>query len=247
MLFAWDGFWQRAPSDQQQRLATYALRMLGSAAVSYGAAPPAQAAAARRGASLPRASGVVAKPAPTPHYVKACLVSACLQLLATRPQYLPAVEAFLANCGSCCPDIHLTLLNAVDALLSAAATGTFASLQPRPGGAAPHRLRGSPGGGGSPRGSQRSTFAGMLQRVAKTVSKKLSPGGLPPQAAQRGAGPCGAVAPPGRRAAANSSRAGGLCNAAGTPGLGPWPAHRLPLALAHLLCPSADVAPDWPC
>lgn len=113
MVFAWDGFWQAAPSDQQLRLATYALRMLGSAAMSYAAAPPSVVDAARR-RDAPNAAALVpalaSKPA-SPFYVRACLVSACLQLLATRPQYLPSVEAFLAHCAASCPELQLTLLN----------------------------------------------------------------------------------------------------------------------------------------
>lgn len=135
MVFAWDGFWQKQPTDQQQRLATYALRMLGSAVTSYAAAPAAVVQTARQPAG---ATGVAANPSAirktaTPHHVKACLVSSCLQLLATRPQYVPAIEAFLAHCGGSAPDLQHSLLNAMDALFSAAASGTFVCLEP------PHR------------------------------------------------------------------------------------------------------------
>jgi hypothetical protein len=181
MVFAWDGFWQRRPGDQQQRLATYALRMLGSAAAAYAALPPGEAEAVRRPAA---GAAAAVRPAATPHYVRACLLSACLQLLATRPQYLPAVEAFLAHCASCCPDLHLALLNALDAMLSAAATGTFACLAPPP----PQR-KGQPAGGaarggaaGSPQGSpptvgasSKPRLGSVLQRVAKSVSRRFSP------------------------------------------------------------------------
>ncbi len=133
MVFAWDGFWQAAPSDQQLRLATYALRMLGSAAMSYAAASPAVVESARRRdapSAAALAPALASKPA-WPHYVRACLVSACLQLLATRPQYLPAVEAFLAHCSASCPELQLTLLNGERGPLPARTDGV-GQAQPRP-------------------------------------------------------------------------------------------------------------------
>ncbi|KAL4419606.1 hypothetical protein ABPG77_001660 [Micractinium sp. CCAP 211/92] len=203
MVFAWDGFWQAAPSDQQLRLATYALRMLGSAAMSYAAASPAVVESARRRdapSAAALAPALASKPA-SPHYVRACLVSACLQLLATRPQYLPAVEAFLAHCSASCPELQLTLLNAIDALFSAAATCTFKSLEPpcRPGvpvrkqrsrlysaagsaaGAASPPAAGSPGSDndGSP-GKQRS-LTSVLARMRRTVTKRMGSASASPK------------------------------------------------------------------
>jgi hypothetical protein len=189
MVFAWDGFWQARPSDQQQRLATYALRMLASAAASYAAASvpadngkPGRAVPARTlsagGARVDSAAAEARLP-PTPHFTRACLVSACLQLLATRPQYLPAVEAFLASCGGQYAGLQLALLNALDALLSAAATGTFACLLPPPGtvaGGTHGRRRGSasaaPAGGSGE--AAMSGLGGMLRGLARSMSRKLS-------------------------------------------------------------------------
>jgi hypothetical protein len=189
MIFSWDGFWQAQPSDQQQRLATYALRMCGSAAASYAAMPAAQVELARRCAA--GSCAAAARPAASPQYLQACLVSACLQLLATRPQYVPAVDAFLAHCGSCCPDLQLTLLNAVDALFSAAASaGTFTSLRPRGSSACPAPAKQRSGGGsrllqtaaeGGRTSPKASGLGGLLQRMRRSVSKRADSfaGGAP--------------------------------------------------------------------
>ena len=180
MIFSWDGFWQAHPSDQQQRLATYALRMCGSAAASYAAMPAAQVELARRCAA--GSCAAAARPAASPQYLQACLASACLQLLATRPQYVPSVDAFLAHCGSCCPDLQLTLLNAVDALFSAAASaGTFTSLRPRSSGIRPAPAKQRSGGSRllqtaaaeegrtSPKASG---LGGLLQRMRRSVTRR---------------------------------------------------------------------------
>lgn len=196
LIFAWDGFWQAAPTDQQQRLASYALRMLGSAAVSYAALPRDAVDRCRRCAAMSETvSGFKAasRPAATPHYIKACLFSACLQLLATRPQYLPAVEGFLAICGSgSCRSLQADLLNAFDALFSAAASaGQFTSLAPPPrAGLAISRHRsaharlqhsssedspGSPHSGGSGSG-----LSAVLRRMKTSLSLRFtSPGQTP--------------------------------------------------------------------
>lgn len=196
LIFAWDGFWQAAPTDQQQRLASYALRMLGSAAVSYAALPRDAVDRCRRCAAMSETvSGFKAasRPAATPHYVKACLFSACLQLLATRPQYLPAVEGFVAICGSgSCRSLQANLLNAFDALFSAAASaGQFTSLAPPPrAGLAISRHRsaharlqhsssedspGSPHSGGSGSG-----LSAVLRRMKTSLSLRFtSPGQTP--------------------------------------------------------------------
>ncbi|KAL4856842.1 hypothetical protein ACK3TF_002891 [Chlorella vulgaris] len=194
MVFAWDGFWQAKPTDQQQRLATYALRMLGSAAHSYAQLSPAQAASAQRHMATEgvAVNGATSRVPATPHYVKACLVAACLQLLATRPQYLPAVDAFLVHCSSCCPDLHLTLLNAIDALLSAASIGTFACLQPQRRAGVPMQKQrsgssrlacssiGSPDSDSPPDSdSSKAGLSSVLKRVAKSVSKRFSPAASP--------------------------------------------------------------------
>ncbi|KAI7845126.1 hypothetical protein COHA_001331 [Chlorella ohadii] len=196
LIFAWDGFWQAAPTDQQQRLASYALRMLGSAAVSYAALPREAVERCRRCAAMSETvSGFKAasRPAATPHFVKACLFSACLQLLATRPQYLPAVEGFLGICGSgSCRGLQADLLNAIDALFSAAASaGQFASLAPPPRGGlaiARHRsvggrLQGSPAedSSGSPRsGGSGSGLGAVLRRMKTSLSLRFaSPGQTP--------------------------------------------------------------------
>jgi hypothetical protein len=196
LVFAWDGFWQAAPSDQQQRLASYALRMLGSAAVSYAALPRDAVERCRRCAAMSdTVSGFKAasRPAATPHFVKACLFSACLQLLATRPQYLPAVEGFLTVCGSgSCRELQSDLLNAIDALFSAAASaGQFASLAPPPRAgvaiarhrSAYGRLQGSQSDDspGSPRsGGSGSGLGAVLRRMKTSLSLRFtSPGQTP--------------------------------------------------------------------
>lgn len=194
MVFAWDGFWEATPSDQQLRLATYALRMLGSAAAAYAALPPAQVARCRRCASM---SDVVSsvraalRPPATPHWVKACLVAGAVQLAATRPQYLPAVEAFLSNsAGGACQDLHTALLNAIDALFSAAAAaGPFASLQPRPRAGlaiagpgsgrrgAPQRgpsSLGSPADGSASPGGGSGGLSSVLRRMRTSLSARFS-------------------------------------------------------------------------
>ncbi len=196
MVFAWDGFWQAKPSDQQQRLATYALRMLGSAAVSFaslhahGGGSELQPCCKPAGAT---AAAVGMAPA-TPQFMQACLVSACLQLVATRPQYLPAVEAFLANCGTSCMSLQQMLLNAIDALCSATAVGTFTSLKAQPA-TTRQRSAGSrhlldrvasataagSSSSGSPRGSPptRAGLGGVLQRM-RTASKRFASSLAPP-------------------------------------------------------------------
>ncbi len=196
LIFAWDGFWQAAPTDQQQRLASYALRMLGSAAVSYAALPREAVERCRRCAAMSETVcgfKAASRPAATPHFVKACLFSACLQLLATRPQYLPAVEGFLGICGSgSCRGLQADLLNAIDALFSAAASaGQFASLAPPPRGGlaiARHRsvggrLQGSPAedSSGSPRsGGSGSGLGAVLRRMKTSLSLRFaSPGQTP--------------------------------------------------------------------
>lgn len=196
LVFAWDGFWQAAPTDQHQRLASYALRMLGSAAVSYAALPREAVDRCRRCAAMSETvSGFKAasRPAATPHFVKACLFSACLQLLATRPQYLPAVEGFLAICGSSSSrELQGDLLNAIDALFSAAASaGQFASLVPPPRGgvaigrhrSAHGRLQSSPADDspGSPRsGGSGSGLGAVLRRMKTSLSLRFtSPGQTP--------------------------------------------------------------------
>ena len=191
MVFAWDGFWQMRPTDQQLRLATYALRMLASAGISYAHASPAAVEAARR---CTAAGGLAIRPSATrppaaPHHVKTCVVSACLQLVATRPQYLPAVEAFLTHSATACPDLQLALLNALDSLFSAAATGTFSSLAPpRRQGQPIGRPRSRPGAGawgGGPASSPDDDasgssadgggkgLSGMMARLKLGVSKRL--------------------------------------------------------------------------
>lgn len=198
LIFSWDGFWQARPSDQQLRLATYALRMLASAAASYAALPPEQVARCRRCASMSSgvaSHGAAQRPAATPHYVKACLVSSTMQLLATRPQYLPAVDAFLANCAGQSPQFHAAVLNAADALFSAAAAaGDFWQLAPRPrAGLAIRRRRseaaaapaapvgaaaedGSPDTPGSP---TPSGVSGMLRRMKLSMSKRFASSSSP--------------------------------------------------------------------
>lgn len=170
--------------------------MLGSAAVSYAALPRDAVDRCRRCAAMSATvSGFKAasRPAATPHYVKACLFSACLQLLATRPQYLPAVEGFVAICGSgSCRSLQADLLNAFDALFSAAASaGQFTSLAPPPrAGLAISRHRsaharlqhsssedspGSPHSGGSGSG-----LSAVLRRMKTSLSLRFtSPGQTP--------------------------------------------------------------------
>ena len=188
MVFAWDGFWAAVPTDQQLRLATYALRMLGSAAVSYGALPAEAVARCRRCTSM---STVVAsfkaasRPAATPHYVTACLISAAVQLVGTRPQYLPAVEAFLCTGGGAAhQELRAALLNALDALFSAAATGgMFAALQPAPRASLDIARQHSGGrrGSGPPSPTDRTPSPGgsglgsVLRRMKTSLSMRFSP------------------------------------------------------------------------
>lgn len=170
--------------------------MLGSAAVSYAALPREAVDRCRRCAAMSETvSGFKAasRPAATPHFVKACLFSACLQLLATRPQYLPAVEGFLAICGSSSSrELQGDLLNAIDALFSAAASaGQFASLVPPPCGgvaigrhrSAHGRLQSSPADDspGSPRsGGSGSGLGAVLRRMKTSLSLRFtSPGQTP--------------------------------------------------------------------
>ena len=254
LIFSWDGFWQAKPSDQQLRLATYALRMLASAAASYAALPADQVARCRRCASMSSgvaSHGAAQRPAATPHFVKACLVSATMQLLATRPQYLPAVDAFLASCAGQSPEMHSALLNAADALFSAAAAvGSFRPLAPRPraglaisrqrgGGAAAAAAAAAPPGDGeagspeTPGSPTPSGVSGMLRRMKLSMSKRLASFSSP------GAGrdPCasGAARPPLRPLHASAS----TLPAAVPPCLQPRPK----LASAHARLPRPPCPP----
>lgn len=198
LVFSWDGFWQARPSNQQLRLAAYALRMLAGAAAAYAALPAEQVPRLRRCACM---SGTVqgfgvARQAATPHFVRACLVSSAMQLLATRPQYLPAVQNFLACRSSQCRALHAAMLRATDSLFSAAAVsaaaaaGSFACLAPQPGpGMASDCWRGSSGSfaaagsgssspmaaGSGPSSPVLGALGDVLRRVRHELSMRFSP------------------------------------------------------------------------
>lgn len=91
VLSAWDGLWRPAPAPRELRAAALLLRTLWSAADS--------------GRRVPE--------------LRACMVALLLQIMATRPQYTPAVLSFLSSCP--CPLLVRAALRSADALFASVA------------------------------------------------------------------------------------------------------------------------------
>ncbi|GAB4816285.1 hypothetical protein N2152v2_003331 [Parachlorella kessleri] len=110
-LNAWEGFWAPSPSPQQLRAAAYVLRML-----CYAECPTPPSSGGGTAVGGGECAGCLGNC--NEARLKAIVVAVVVQMAATRPHYLPAVESFMLHCG---PEVRAVILAALNVLFAAAA------------------------------------------------------------------------------------------------------------------------------
>lgn len=101
----WEGFWSQCPTGEEQRVATFVLRVLATTELPLTAATTSNDN--QSSSSYRQAQQALL------HY---SLVVSIVHWVASRPQYAPAIEEFISQCSS---DLRILLLGALNALFGA--------------------------------------------------------------------------------------------------------------------------------
>jgi hypothetical protein len=112
----WEGFWSQCPTGEEQRVATFVLRVLATTELPLAETTTSNNSKNNQASfSSSSSSSQQAQQAQQAllHY---SLVVSIVHWVASRPQYAPAIEEFISQCSS---DLRILLLGALNALFGA--------------------------------------------------------------------------------------------------------------------------------